>query len=72
LKCDLLDIELKMQDALRGAYTSFASQLSKHVTEIVERTSTFLGEDAMTECQDFASKLRQHGLEVFDNLQQWL
>lgn len=27
LKCDLLDIELKMQDALKGAYTSFASQL---------------------------------------------
>jgi hypothetical protein len=25
LKCDLLDIELKMQDALKGAYTSFAT-----------------------------------------------
>lgn len=25
LKCDLLDIELRMQDALRGAYTTFAS-----------------------------------------------
>jgi len=58
VKCDLLDIELKMQDALKGAYVTFASQLTKYVQDMVEKTSVFLGEECLGECQEFASKLR--------------
>jgi hypothetical protein len=72
VKCDLLDIELKMQDALKGAYSTFASQLSKYVADMVEKTSTFLGEDCLGECQDFASKLKNHGMEQFEIQQNWM
>jgi hypothetical protein len=63
---------MKMQDALKAAYTSFATQLQKYVSDMVEKTSTFLGEVCLGECQDFASKLKTHGLETFELLQTWL
>jgi hypothetical protein len=38
---------------------------------MVEKTSTFLGEECLSEVQDFASKLKAHGLEQFEILQVW-
>lgn len=66
LKTELLEIEQKTGDALKGAYVQFASQLQKHTSEIVDKTGVFLGDDCLEECKEFASKLKAHGLEQFE------
>jgi hypothetical protein len=50
LKCDLLDIELHMQDALRLATDKFTSTLKGYVSDMVEKTSQFLGVECLEEC----------------------
>jgi len=68
LRDDLLDIEVKMQDALKTAFSQFESKLKAHVSDMVERTSQFLGIECSEEVVDFSGKIKLHCLEVFDAL----
>ena len=38
---------------------------------MIDKTSVFLGDECLNECNDFARKLKDHGLEQFEALQAW-
>jgi len=67
LKKDLLDIEVKLIDALTIAFKDFETRLRVLITSMKERTGDFFAE-GIEEVQFFATKLKYHGLEKADEV----
>jgi len=71
LKKDLLDIEVKLIDALNISFKDFETRLKTLIFACKERTGTFF-EECMEEVLYFASKLKYHGLEKSDEITAYL
>lgn len=67
LRCDLLDIEIKLGDALRTAFAQFETRLKNTVSNMREKTSEF-AEATLEEAVDFAKKIKTHGIELHEQL----
>jgi len=67
LKTDLLDIEIKLGEALRTAYGQFESKLKNIKQKMVEVTGAF-AEEAVSEAQTFARNVKQHGIDSSESL----
>ena len=71
LKCDLLDIEVKLMDALMIAFKDFETRLRTLITGMKERTGFFF-EEGLEEVVQFAQKLKIHGLEKAEEINAYL
>ena len=71
LKNDLLDIEVKLTDALNNAFKDFEARLKLLITTMKEKTGDFFGE-SQEEVLQFAGKLTIHGLEKADEVTAYL
>ena len=67
LKCDLLDIEIKLGDALRTAFGQFETRLKNIKQKMVDESSSF-AEDATFEAQVFARAIKVHGMDSHEAL----
>merc|ERR1712166_1221525 len=67
LRCDLLDIEIKLGDALRTAFGAFETRLKTVTVGMKEKTNAFI-EETLEEATDFALKIKNHGLDLHDQL----
>jgi len=67
LRCDLLDIEIKLADALRTAFTQFDSRLKNTVSNMKEKTGEF-AEATLEEAVLFAKNVKIHGIELHEQL----
>ena len=67
LRCDLLDIEIKLGDALRTAFSQFDSRLKVVKDSMKEKTGTFFEETGL-EANDFSSKIKTSGMELSESL----
>ena len=67
LRCDLLDIEIKLGDALRTAFSQFDSRLKVVKDSMKEKTGTFFEETGL-EANDFSSKIKASGMELSESL----
>jgi len=71
LKNDLLDIEVKLTDALTIAFKDFESRLKTLISTMKERTGGFF-EESIEEVVQFAGKLKVHGLEKAEEVGAYL
>ena len=67
LRCDLLDIEIKLGDALRTAFGQFDTRLKVVKDSMKEKTGTFFEETGL-EANDFSSKIKTFGMELSESL----
>jgi hypothetical protein len=67
LKTALLDIEIKLGDALRTAYGQFETRLKALRQKMIEVTNEF-SEQAVSEAQVFARAIKFHGMESHEAL----
>lgn len=71
LKKDLLDVEVKLTDALNNAFKDFESRLKTLISSMKERTTVFF-EESIEEVVQFAVKLKHHGLEKAEEINAYL
>ena len=71
LKNDLLDIEVKLTDALSIAFKDFEARLKTLIVTMKERTGVFF-EESIEELLQFAAKLKSHGIEKAEEVTAYL
>ena len=71
LKNDLLDIEVKLTDALSVAFKDFEARLKALIVTMKERTGVFF-EESIEELLQFAGKLKIHGIEKAEEVTAYL
>jgi hypothetical protein len=70
LRCDLLDIEIKLGDALRTAFSQFDTRLRAVKESMKVKTGEFF-EETTLEANDFTSKIRASGIELSSSLRNY-